>query len=95
MKTLIKNLIPINVPPSIMPIMKKLIAYMVNSETPQNVRPTVPVDRSGFKKKFKCLKGRKKNCQRGIESGMRVGPECTRVCLNASVYRERAAVRKN
>jgi hypothetical protein len=34
---------------------------MVNSETPQNVRPTVPVDRSGFNKKFKCLKRKKKN----------------------------------
>jgi hypothetical protein len=32
---------------------------MVNSETPQNVRATVPVDRSGFKKKFKCLKKKK------------------------------------
>ena len=35
------------------------IAYMVNSETPQNVRVTVPVDRFGFKKKFKCLKEKK------------------------------------
>jgi hypothetical protein len=33
---------------------------MVNSETPQNVRVTVPVDRFGFKKKFKCLKEKKK-----------------------------------
>jgi hypothetical protein len=33
---------------------------MVNIETPQNVRVTVPVDRFGFKKKFKCLKEKKK-----------------------------------
>jgi hypothetical protein len=33
---------------------------MVNSETPHNVRATVPVDRSSFKKKFKCLKGKTK-----------------------------------
>jgi hypothetical protein len=39
---------------------KEVVPIMVNSETPQNVRPTVPVDRSGFNKKFKCLKGKKK-----------------------------------
>ena len=43
----------------------KSVSNMVNSETPQNVRATVPVDRSGFKKKFKCLK-EKKNCNFGI-----------------------------
>ena len=35
------------------------VSNMVNSETPQNVRVTVPVDRFGFKKKFKCLKKKK------------------------------------
>jgi hypothetical protein len=49
---------------------------MVNSETPQNVRVTVPVDRFGFKKKFKCLK-EKKNCQRGIYLNcLLIAPSC-------------------
>jgi hypothetical protein len=51
-----------NILPSVDPF--HLLYYMgqsmVNSETPQNVRATVPVDRSSFKKKFKCLKGKKK-----------------------------------
>ena len=42
-----------------------ILCTMVNSETPQNVRDAVPVDRSSFQEEFKYLK-RKRNYQLGI-----------------------------